>query len=102
MTQRGSENALFSRLLAERGLGSGRSRPTMRLDFPWIAIPRQRRQLLARRATKQPLERPSRHLGQLPNGMHAALRQPRLGDRTYPPHQLDGQVVKEVQLGVGV
>src|SRR3982075_1544636 len=74
----------------------------MRLDFPWIAIPRQRRQLLSCRATEQPLERPSRHLRQLPNGMDADLGQPRPGNRAHSPHQLDRQVVKEVQLGVGI
>jgi hypothetical protein len=28
--------------------------------------------------------------------------QPGLGDWTHPPHQFDGQVVKEVQLGIGL
>src|SRR5580693_7775066 len=55
------------------------------VQFPWIAIPRQRRQLLSCRATEQPLERSSRHLRQLPNGIDADLGQPRLGDRTHSP-----------------
>ena len=74
----------------------------MRLDFARIAIPRQRRELLARRGTEQSLERPSRHLRQLPDGQHADLGQSRLGDRAHAPHQLDGQVVQEIQFGVGI
>src|ERR1700730_2135478 len=74
----------------------------MRLDFPWIAIPRQRRQLLSCRATDKPLKRPSRRLRQLPNGMDADFGEPRPGNWAHPPHQLDRQVMKEIQLGVGI
>ena len=102
MTQRGPKNLLFGRLPAERGLGSGRVRATMRLDVSWIAIPRQRRELLSGRATEHPLKRPSRHLRQLPDGMDVDLGQPRLGGRAHSPHQLDWQVVKEVELGRGI
>ena len=100
--QRGPENALFGRLPADRRLGARRSRPPMRLDFPRIAIPRQRRELLSRRGTEQSLERPSRHLRQLSDGQHADLGQPRPGDRAHAPHQLDGQIVQELQFGVGI
>ena len=34
--------------------------------------------------------------------MDADLGQPRLGDRAHAPHQLDRQVVKEIELGVGI
>ena len=39
---------------------------------------------------------------QLPNGMSAQLGEPRLGDRTYAPHQLDRQVVKETELSLRI
>jgi hypothetical protein len=102
MTQRRSDNALFSGLLPERGLGSGRLRATMRLYFPWIAIPRQRRELLAGGATEHPLERPSRHPRQLPDGMDVHLGQPRRGDRPDAPQQLDRQVVQKIELSGGI
>ena len=34
--------------------------------------------------------------------MDIDLGQPRLGDRAHSPHQLDRQVVKEIELGVGI
>jgi len=74
----------------------------VRLDFPWVAVPRQRRQLLPRRRAEQRLQRSSRGPRQLPNGEHADLGQPRLGDRAHSPHQLDRQVVKEIELALGI
>jgi hypothetical protein len=76
--------------------------PSVNLDLPWIAIPRQRCEFLSRCGTEQTLERPSRCLCQLPDSEHADLGQTRLSDRAYSPHQLDGQVVKEFQFGVGI
>ena len=49
-------------LLADCGLCSRPSGPSVRLDFLWIAIPRQRCEFLSRRGTEQTLERPSRCL----------------------------------------
>ena len=88
-------------LPADRRLRSRRSRPAVGLNFPWIAIARQRREFFSRRGTEQPLERPSRSVGQFPNRQHADFGQPRPGDRPHAPHQLDGQVVEEFQLGAG-
>ena len=68
----------------------------MRLDFPWIAIPRERRQLLPGRAADYSLKRPSWHLRQLPNGVNTDLGKPCAGDGAHSPHQLDRQVVKEI------
>src|SRR5215467_1818270 len=73
MTQRRSVNTLFGGLLANGRLCSRRSRPTMRLNFTPIAIPRQRCELLSRRGTEQLLERPGGHLRQLPDSKHADL-----------------------------
>jgi hypothetical protein len=36
------------------------------------------------------------------DGMDALLCQPRLGGRTYSPHQFDRKIVKEIQLGLGI
>ena len=72
------------------------------LDFPWIAIPCECRQLLSGRAADYSLKRPSWHLRQLPDGMDANLGQPRLSNRTYSPYQLDRQVVEEIQLSLGI
>ena len=55
----------------------------MRLDFPWIAVPRQRRQFLSHRVAEQLLQRPSRGLCQLSDGDDADLGQPCLGDWAY-------------------
>src|SRR5215469_9813504 len=74
----------------------------MRLDFPWVAVPRQRRQLVPYRMAKQRLQRPSPNLRQLPNRADADLGQPRLGDRAHSPHQLDREVVKEIELSLGI
>src|SRR5262244_4567544 len=74
----------------------------MRPDFPWIAIPCKRRQLLAGRAADYSLKRPSRHLRQLPNGVNTDLGESSAGDRAHSPHQLDRQFVKEIQLGLGI
>src|SRR6516165_8936030 len=74
----------------------------MRFDLSWIAIPRERRQLLSDRAAAYSLKRPSWHLRQLPNGVNTDLGQPRPGNRAHSPHQLDRQVVKEIQLGLGI
>src|SRR6478672_12036954 len=60
MTQRRSEHSLVGWFPAECRLRAGRSRPAMRRDLPWIAIPRQCRQLVSGRATEQLLERPTR------------------------------------------
>src|SRR6516225_7748732 len=73
-----------------------------RPDLPWIAIPCERRQLLSDRATDYSLERPSRHVRQLPNGSNTDLGEPPAGGRANSPHQLDRQVVKEIQLGLGI
>jgi hypothetical protein len=56
MAQRGSENVLLRRLLAERRLGSCRLCSMTRPDLPWITIPRERRELLSGRAAEYPLE----------------------------------------------
>src|ERR1700730_5640634 len=82
---------LFGRLPANCRLGSCRLGPAMSLDLPWIAIPRQRREFLSCRGTEQPLER-----------SYPLLGQPCPGDKSDSPHQLDWQVVKELQLGVGI
>src|SRR5436309_485440 len=74
----------------------------MRPDLPWITIPRERCQLLSRRAAEQPLERVAWHLRSLPDGMDANLGQPRASNQAHSPHQLDRQVVKEIQLGLGI
>jgi hypothetical protein len=71
-------------------------------DFPWITIPRERRELLSRCGTKQLRERPSRCSRQLSDGTHTDVGQPRLNDRAHAPHQFDGQIVKEVQFGAGI
>src|SRR5207237_7471360 len=89
MAQSRSKNLLFCKLPAERGLCTGRLRPTMRRDFPRIAIPCQRAELLSGRATDYALKRPSWHRCQLADGMDAALGQPHFGGRTYSPHQFD-------------
>jgi hypothetical protein len=102
MTQRGSENLLLGRLLAERRLGSGRLGSMMYLDFPWVAIPCERRQLLPSRATDYSLKRPSWHFRQLPDGVNTDLGESRAGDRAHSPHQLDGKVVQEIQFGLGI
>src|SRR5262249_48538490 len=99
MTQRGSEDLLFSRLPTERGLGSGRLCSMMRPDLPRITIPRERHELLSGRAASYSLKRRSRHLRQLSNGVNTDLGEPRASDGAYSPHQVDRQVVKEIQLG---
>ena len=68
----------------------------MRLDLARIAVPRQRRQLVAHCPAKQPLAaRPGERRASCPMVTHADIGQPRLGDRADAPHQLDRQVVKE-------
>ncbi len=52
-------------------------------DFPWITIPRKRRELLSRCGTKQLRERPSRCSRQLSNGAHTDVGQPRLSDQAH-------------------
>ena len=74
----------------------------MHLDFPWIAIPCERRQLLSGRAADYSLKRPSWHFRQLPNGVNTDLGESRAGDRAHSPHQLDGKVVEEIQLSFGI
>ena len=74
----------------------------MSFDFPWIAIPCESRQLLPGRATDYSLKRRSGHLRQLPNGVNTDLGEARAGDRAHSPHQLDGKVVQEIQLGFGI
>src|SRR5690242_8027619 len=64
----------------------------MRLDFPWVAIPCERRQLLSSRAADYSLKRPSWHLRQLTNGVNTDLGESRAGDRAHSPHKLDRQV----------
>ena len=102
MAQRRPEHALFGRLPADRRLGAGRVGAAMRLDLARIAIPRQRRQLVAERMPEQPLQRLRRRLRQLPDGEHTVLGQPFPGDRANAPHQLDRQVVQERELGRGI
>src|SRR6266550_4973283 len=70
--------------------------------FPWITIPRERHELLSGRAASYSLKRRSRHLRQLSNGVSTDLGEPRAGDGPHSPHQLDRQVVKEIQLGFGI
>src|SRR5262245_26202228 len=74
----------------------------MRPDLPRITIPRERTELLPERTTDYSLKRPSRHLRQLPNGVNAELGQTCPRNRAHSPHQLDGQVVEEVQFGLGI
>ena len=74
----------------------------MRLDFPSIAIPCERRQLLSGRAADYSLKRPSRHFRQLPNGVNADLGESRAGNRAHSPHQLDRQIMEEIQFGLGI
>jgi hypothetical protein len=76
--------------------------PAIRLYLPWIAVPRECCQLLSRRMTKQPRERPSWQLCQLPDGMHVDLGQTRARCGAHAPDQLHRQVVKEVKLNVGI
>src|SRR4030095_9836307 len=100
--QGGSKNSLFGRFPAKRRLRSCRSSPAVSLDFSWITIPRQRSEFRPYRGTKHLLERASRCFCQLPDSEHADLAQPCPRGRTHTPHQLDGQVVKESQLSVGI
>src|SRR5262249_30891040 len=72
------------------------------LDLPWVAIPCERRQLLSGCATDYSLERPSRHLRQLPDGVNTDVGESRAGNRAHSPHQLDGQVMEETQFGLGI
>ena len=58
-------------------------------DFARIAVPRQRRELLAQRRPKQVLEPPWLNVRQLSDRDHTGIGQPRLGDGAYAPHQLD-------------
>jgi len=74
----------------------------MTRDFPWITIPRERRELLSRCGTKQLRERPPRCSRQLSNGTHTDVDQPRLSDGAHAPQQFDRQIVKEVQFGAGI
>src|SRR5262249_24018249 len=98
MTQRGSKYFLCSRLPSERRLGSGRLRSAVSRDFPRVAVPGQRCKLLSNRTTDHPFERPSRHLGQLADGMDTHLGQARLGGRTHSPYQLAWHNVTEISL----
>ncbi len=74
----------------------------MRSDLPRITIPRERHQLFADRAADYSLKRPSWQLAELPNGMDTNLGQPRPSGRPHSPHQLDRQVMKEIQFGLGI
>jgi len=74
----------------------------MRLDFPSIAIPCERRQLFPGRAADYSLKRPSWYLHQFPNCVNTDLGKSRTGDRAHSPHQLDGKIVQEIQLGFGI
>src|SRR5215471_7051746 len=74
----------------------------MRLEFPWVVVPRQRRQLVPYRVAEQRLQRPPPKLRQLPNRADTDLGQPHLGDRAHSPHQLDREVVKEIELSLGI
>jgi hypothetical protein len=73
-----------------------------RPDLPWITVPCERRQILSGRATDYSLKRPPWQFRQLPDGMDANLGQPRPGNWTHSPHQLDRQVMEEIQFGVGI
>ena len=99
MTKRRPEDALGRRLPAERRLRSRRLRAPMRPDFPRIAIPGERGQLLRSRPAEQPFQRARRGRSQLPDREHADLGQARLGGRPDAPHQLDRQIVQELELG---
>jgi hypothetical protein len=74
----------------------------MYLDFPWVTIPCERRQLLSRPAADYSLKRPSWHFRQLPNGVNTDLGESRMGNRAHSPHQLDRQVMEEIQFGLGI
>ena len=74
----------------------------MRSDFPWITIPRERHQFLSDSAADYSLNRPSWHLRQLPNGVNTDLGKPCSSHRTHSPHQLNRQVVKEIQFGLRI
>src|SRR5689334_19420781 len=77
-------------------------RAAARLDLARIAIPGERRQLRSNRAADHTLQRPSRHLRQLADGVDAALVEPRLGGWTYSPHQLDREIMQEGKLALRV
>src|SRR5436853_3671827 len=51
---------------------------------------------------QQPLEPAPGDRRQLPDREHTHLRQPHLSDRAHAPHQIDRQVVKELELGCGI
>ena len=74
----------------------------MYLDLAWVAIPCERRQFRSGRAADYSLKRPSWHLRQLTNGVNTDFGESRAGDRAYSPHQLDRQVMEEIQLGLGI
>ena len=74
----GRNTLLVGRLPAERRLRAGRMRAAVRPDLARVAVPGERRELLARRRAEQPLQRPARRLGQLPDGGDADLGKPRL------------------------
>ena len=86
----------------ETAIDEGQGSSMMRPDLPWIAIPCERRQLLSDRAAYYSLKRPSWHLGQLPNGVNTDLGESRAGNRAHSPHQLDRQVMEEIQFGLGI
>jgi hypothetical protein len=71
-------------------------------DLPRITIPRERCELLSGCAADYSLKRPSRQLRQLPNGVDTDLRESCGGDQPHSPHQLDREIVKEIQLGLGI
>src|SRR3954468_8258702 len=97
--ERRLDDALGRKLSAERRLGPGRGGAAMRLDRPWIAIPRERRQLGADAVPKQSLDGMGRMLRQLPDGGDADSGEPRLRGRAHAPHERHWQFVKEIEFG---
>lgn len=92
----------FGGFAPQRRLCTSRMRAPVGGDCARIAVPRQRRELLAGRRPEQPFERVTGRAGQLADRGDAAFGELRACDRPDPPHQADRQVVQESQLGRGV
>src|SRR5262245_20025476 len=97
MMERRFEDALDRRLSSERRLSAGGVRAPARLDLPRIAVPRECRQLVSDRVSKQSLHGLRRALSQLTNRGDADLGEPRLRGGADAPHQCDRQLVKELE-----
>src|SRR5262245_40105170 len=102
MMERRFEDTLDRTPSSERRLCASRARAPARLDLPRIAIPRECRQLSARRVPKQSLHGLRRALSQLTDGGDADLGEPRLGGRAHAPHQRHWQFMKELEFGIWI